>query len=129
MTYFDVHKQTPPCPGHSENQGRTLRHLYELFRHFGSDLLQLIDERFSCIPIFPGLILPNNPERISLSTLLKEGVRLLSSELQSIRAVILFVLVDLLEEEHLRCLKLHVMYAAGYYKKIWTKGIGVLVSC
>jgi len=121
LQYFDVHEQTPPCPGHSENQGRTLRHLYELFQDFDDAILDIIDDRFSKIPRFPGLVLPNNPDRISLSSLIQSGVRLLSSELQSIRAIILFVLIDLLNENHLRCLKLHVMHAAGYYKKTWTK--------
>ena len=111
-----MYEQTPACPGHSENQGRTLKHLWLTFKLFDKDVLKEIERRLQLIPKFPGLSL-NFGKRTPLITLLLKEVKLTSDEAQYIRTIVLFLLIDLMPKEHQVCWREHVDYATGFYKK------------
>eukprot|EP00027_Filamoeba_sp_ATCC50430_P018158 CAMPEP_0168569030 /NCGR_PEP_ID=MMETSP0413-20121227/15908_1 /TAXON_ID=136452 /ORGANISM="Filamoeba nolandi, Strain NC-AS-23-1" /LENGTH=846 /DNA_ID=CAMNT_0008601435 /DNA_START=1125 /DNA_END=3665 /DNA_ORIENTATION=- len=119
LKLFDVYEQTPACPGHSENQGRTLKHLWLTVKMLDSGLLQEFQRRLQLIPKFPGLML-NFGKRTPLTTLLTKEVKLTSDEAQTIRSIALFLFVDLIPQPHQVCWREHVDYATAYYKKAWT---------
>ena len=119
---FNMYSQTPSCPGHSENLGRTSRHLLEDIKLSETIIRTAIDKRLEALPKFPGLQLNFRNDR-SLTALVSSGKKLTAGEMQSIRVVILFLLIGLVSVKRIECWKYHVMYAAGYYKKTWSKGL------
>ena len=120
LAVFDLYQQTPASPGHSENQGRTKRHLLEHFKKLSTPALALLNDRLKTIARFPGLVLHSSSNSTSFTQLILKETCLTAEEYQSIRAVILFLLVGLNNDEKQYLWRLHVEYSAGYYKKEWS---------
>lgn len=117
---FDLYQQTPACSGHSENQGRTKRHLLENFNELSGPVLNRINARLKNIAKFPGLSLHSSSSSTTFTQLILTKKSLTAEEYQSARAVILFLLVGLQTDDEQYLWRLHVEYAAGYYKKEWS---------
>lgn len=93
LSYFNPHKQMPPCPGHSENHGRMLYHLFWEVTDMDPFRRNLLNERAIKISSFPGLIPSRSGDKQSLSVLALKFNKFTAREAESIRCWFIFAVI------------------------------------
>ena len=118
LEYFDVYECLPPCPGHSEDLGRTKVLLSWEFEDLSAKNCEIVDERIKMLCRFPTLVFTRQKE--PLSNLILKDTSLTAAELKCIRSVILFAFYGLLKTQRQKCWQLLVEHAAGYDVIEWS---------
>ena len=109
----------PACPGHSEDHGRTINHLFWEISSLDTESKLIFDERIRTLCNFPAIIFNGKSQQRSLSKLIVNGTNMTASELKSIRWIIVYALLDLIDPQHQDVWLEHVEHAAGYDIKSW----------
>jgi hypothetical protein len=108
-----VHQQTPVCPGHSEDRGRTAKHIFWEMTDLPADFYPEIDALAAKISEFPGLqtfLSSDDNSSRSFSTISLLENKWTATEYKSARTIMLFLLVDKISKAKLRCWVLHLQY-------------------
>lgn len=109
-------------PGHSEDKGRTEKHLFWEIIDMDNQLKEEVNRRISNIPSFPGLKFCGRSlnSKTKFTELVLKGSKLSADEIRSVRSFIIFCLVGLVSEKRLKCWYFHIAYASGYHTIEWT---------
>jgi len=113
LELFDPYSQIPACPGHSEDHGRTIKHIFWEVSEMGMLEQKIVNERMEALSNFPGLLHFHNGSKQSFVTIALKENHFTATEVASARSIIVFALLDLVSLSHQLCWLDHVEYAAG----------------
>lgn len=120
MRYFSVYSCIPACPGHSEDRGRTERHILWEISDMTEDTKKIFENRVRDITVFRGIAFNPNSNGRSLTKLIELSNAFTATEMKALRSVMVYAVNGLVSDRRQDLWLDHVEKAAGYDKESWT---------